>query len=177
MMCITVGFTGGAMLAGAVSLWLIPAFGWRSMFVFGGADSTRHRAADGVGPAGIAAVPGGQAAAIASRWPTWLQEARPDASRIDATTEFVANEERGSGVPAVHLFRNGRGVGDAAVVGRQLHEPADAVLGLQLAADDRHRMGYNAQIAVWMGLWLQVGGTIGAFGLAWLIARGDSCRR
>jgi AAHS family 4-hydroxybenzoate transporter-like MFS transporter len=29
MMCITVGFTGGAMLAGAVARWLIPAFCWR----------------------------------------------------------------------------------------------------------------------------------------------------
>src|ERR1700752_4809184 len=36
MMCITVGFTAGAALAGAVSLWMIPAFGWRSVFIFGG---------------------------------------------------------------------------------------------------------------------------------------------
>jgi AAHS family 4-hydroxybenzoate transporter-like MFS transporter len=36
MMCITVGFTFGAALAGMVSLWMIPAFGWRSVFIFGG---------------------------------------------------------------------------------------------------------------------------------------------
>ena len=43
MMCITVGFTGGALLAGTVSLWLIPRFGWRSVFMFGGVRAARHR--------------------------------------------------------------------------------------------------------------------------------------
>ena len=37
MMCITVGFTVGAALGGFVAAWMIPAFGWRSVFIFGGA--------------------------------------------------------------------------------------------------------------------------------------------
>src|SRR5688572_19718916 len=37
MMCITVGFTVGAAIGGFVAAWLIPAFGWRSVFIFGGA--------------------------------------------------------------------------------------------------------------------------------------------
>jgi AAHS family 4-hydroxybenzoate transporter-like MFS transporter len=36
MMCITVGFTAGAALGGFVAAWMIPAFGWRSVFIFGG---------------------------------------------------------------------------------------------------------------------------------------------
>src|SRR6188474_1063713 len=37
MMCITVGFTLGAAIGGFVAAWLIPNFGWRSVFLFGGA--------------------------------------------------------------------------------------------------------------------------------------------
>jgi len=36
VMCITVGFTVGAAIGGFVAAWLIPAFGWRSVFIFGG---------------------------------------------------------------------------------------------------------------------------------------------
>src|SRR4051812_145871 len=37
MMCITVGFTAGAAIGGFIAAALIPAFGWRSVFYFGGA--------------------------------------------------------------------------------------------------------------------------------------------
>ena len=36
MMIVTNGFTIGAMIGGFLSAWLIPAFGWRSVFVVGG---------------------------------------------------------------------------------------------------------------------------------------------
>jgi MFS transporter, AAHS family, 4-hydroxybenzoate transporter len=36
MMCITVGFTAGAAVGGFVARWMIPEFGWRSVFIFGG---------------------------------------------------------------------------------------------------------------------------------------------
>ena len=37
MMCITVGFTAGAAIGGFVSAWMMPLYGWRSVFIFGGA--------------------------------------------------------------------------------------------------------------------------------------------
>src|SRR5712692_1170151 len=37
MTVVAVGFTAGAAIGGFVSAWLIPAFGWRSVFYFGGA--------------------------------------------------------------------------------------------------------------------------------------------
>jgi AAHS family 4-hydroxybenzoate transporter-like MFS transporter len=170
MMCITVGFTGGAALAGLVSLWMIPAFGWRSVFMFGG-----------VVPLVIAllmiwglpeslqflAVTGRNRATLAR----WLKKLDP-ALRVDASTQFVANEERRGGVPAVHLFRDGRAIVTILlwVVNFMnllvLYSISNWLPTVVTA------MGYNAQIAVWMGLWLQTGGTLGAFGLAWLIARG-----
>ena len=36
MMIISTGFTAGAALGGFVAAWLIPAFGWRAVFYFGG---------------------------------------------------------------------------------------------------------------------------------------------
>src|SRR5262245_17698941 len=36
VMGITVGFTAGAAIGGFVAAWMIPAFGWRSVFYFGG---------------------------------------------------------------------------------------------------------------------------------------------
>jgi len=170
MMCITVGFTGGAALAGLVSLWMIPAFGWRSVFIFGGAvplviavlmlwglpESLQFLAVSGRSRDTLA---------------RWLKKLDPTL-RIDAATEFVANEERRSGVPAVHLFRDGRGVATVLIwvvnfMNLLVLYSISNWLPTVVTA-----MGYDNQIAVWMGLWLQVGGTIGAFGLAWLIARG-----
>jgi AAHS family 4-hydroxybenzoate transporter-like MFS transporter len=170
MMCITVGFTFGAALAGMVSLWMIPAFGWRSVFIFGG-----------MVPLAIAllmiwglpeslqflAVSGRNRATLAH----WLKKLDPTL-RVDASTEFVANEERRGGVPAVHLFLNGRGVVTILLwivnfMNLLVLYSVSNWLPTVVTA-----MGYDAQTAVWMGLWLQMGGTLGAFGLAWLIARG-----
>jgi AAHS family 4-hydroxybenzoate transporter-like MFS transporter len=170
MMCITVGFTGGAALAGLVSLWMIPAFGWRSVFMFGGAvplviallmiwglpESLQFLAVSGRNRATLV---------------RWLKKLEPT-KRVDDTTKFIANEERRGGVPAVHLFRDGRAIVTILlwVVNFMnllvLYSISNWLPTVVTA------MGYDAQIAVWMGLWLQVGGTIGAFGLAWLIARG-----
>jgi AAHS family 4-hydroxybenzoate transporter-like MFS transporter len=170
MMCITVGFTGGAALAGLISLWMIPAFGWRSVFIFGGAVPMVIALAMLWGlPESLQflAVSGRNRATLAH----WLKKLDPTL-RVDASTEFVANEERRGGVPAVHLFRDGRTITTLLIwvvnfMNLLVLYSISNWLPTVVTA-----MGYDAQIAVWMGLWLQLGGTIGAFGLAWLIARG-----
>jgi MFS transporter, AAHS family, 4-hydroxybenzoate transporter len=174
MMCITVGFTAGAALAGVVSLWMIPAFGWRSVFIFGGSvplviavlmiwglpESLQFLAVSGRNRATLA---------------RWLKKLDPTL-QVDSSTQFVANEESRGGVPAVHLFRDGRGVVTVLLwvinfMNLLVLYSISNWLPTVVTA-----MGYSNQIAVWMGLWLQVGGTIGAFGLAWLIARGGFTR-
>ena len=91
MMCITVGFTVGAALGGFVAAWMIPAFGWQSVFIFGGAvplvialamiwglpESLQFLAVSGRGRATLA---------------RWLRQLDPTI-RVDASTQFVANEE------------------------------------------------------------------------------------
>jgi AAHS family 4-hydroxybenzoate transporter-like MFS transporter len=169
MMGITVGFTAGAAIGGFISAWLIPAFGWRSVFYFGGA------------------VP----LVIACTMFFWLPESLQfmvlrggnratvykGLKRIDPTTpaghttEYVVQEERQRGIPVVHLFREGRTPVTILlwiVNFMNLLNLYSLASWLPTIVQDA---GYSTSTAVLVGTILQVGGTIGAFGLAWLIAR------
>jgi AAHS family 4-hydroxybenzoate transporter-like MFS transporter len=170
MMTITVGFTAGAALGGFVAAWMIGAFGWRSVFLVGGAV-----------PLAIAAVmmtslpESLQFLAVRRTNPKalgrWLTKLDP-AIRVDASTVFVANEESKGGVPAVHLFSDGR----APVTVLLWIVNFMNLLSLYTLAGWLPTVltgiGYSTQTAVLVGTILQVGGTLGTFGLAWLIARG-----
>jgi AAHS family 4-hydroxybenzoate transporter-like MFS transporter len=170
MMCITVGFTVGAALGGFVAAWMIPAFGWPSVFVFGGTvplvialamiwglpESLQFLAVSGRGRATLA---------------RWLRQLDPTL-RVDASTRFVANEEGRTGVPAVHLFRDGRGIVTVLIWTVNFMNLLVLYSLSNWLPTVVTGMGYTTQTAVLVGTVLQVGGTIGTFGLAWLIARG-----
>ena len=170
MMCITVGFTVGAALGGFVAAWMIPAFGWQSVFIFGGAiplvialamiwglpESLQFLAVSGRGRATLA---------------RWLRQLDPTI-RVDASTQFVANEEGRTGVPAVHLFRDGRGIVTVLIWTVNFMNLLVLYSLSNWLPTVVTGMGYTTQTAVLVGTVLQVGGTIGTFGLAWLIARG-----
>jgi AAHS family 4-hydroxybenzoate transporter-like MFS transporter len=169
VMCITVGFTVGAAVGGFVAAWLIPVFGWRSVFIFGGAV-----------PLVIAVVmlwslpESLQFLAVRRRrldqLERWLKQLAPSL-RIDASTQYVSNETSRGGVPFWHLFREGRAMFTTLlwVVNfmniLMLYSLSNWLPTLVTG------MGYDQQTAVLVGTLLQVGGTIGTFGLAWLIAR------
>jgi AAHS family 4-hydroxybenzoate transporter-like MFS transporter len=169
MMCITVGFTAGAAIGGFVARWMIPAFGWRSVFIFGG-----------IVPLAIA---------VAMMWGLpeslrflavrrrrldllahWLKKLDPTI-RVDAQTEYVAREESRGGVPFVHLFRDGRATFTLLLWVVNFMNLLNLYFlsgWLPLVVTG---MGYDANTAVLVGTVLQVGGTIGTFGLAWAINR------
>ena len=170
MMCITVGFTVGAAVAGFVAAWLIPAFGWRSVFIFGGAIPLVIAVAMWWGlPESLQflAVRGTQHSALGK----WLRQLDPSLE-VTPQTRFVSNEDSKGGVPFVHLFREGRGVTTVLlwVVNfmniMMLYSLSNWLPTVVTG------MGYPQQTAVLVGTAMQVGGTIGTFGLAWLIARG-----
>jgi AAHS family 4-hydroxybenzoate transporter-like MFS transporter len=170
MMCITVGFTAGAAIGGFVVAWMMPLYGWRSVFIFGGIvpliiallmiwgmpESLQFLSVSGRNRGELA---------------RWLKKLDPTI-RVDASTRFVANEERHAGAPFVHLFRDGRSV--STILLWVLNFMNLLVLyslsnWLPIVVTG---MGYQTQTAVLVSTVLQVGGTIGTFGLAWLIARG-----
>jgi MFS transporter, AAHS family, 4-hydroxybenzoate transporter len=169
MMCITVGFTVGAAISGFVAAWLIPHYGWRSVFLVGGILPLAIAAAMAWGlPESL------QFLAVRKQrfdqLTRWLRKLDPDL-RVDASTQYVASETSRGGVPIRHLFRDGRGTVTVLIwivnfmnilVLYSLSNWLPIVL---------NGMGLEERTAVIVGAVLQVGGTAGAFGLAWLIAR------
>jgi AAHS family 4-hydroxybenzoate transporter-like MFS transporter len=170
MMCITVGFTAGAAIGGFVAAWMIPAFGWQSVFIFGGAVPLV------VALAMFWSLPESlQFLAVRRRSrPTlvrWLKELDPRI-QVDDTTQLVAQEQNREGAPFVHLFRDGRALSTILLwvinfMNLLVLYSVTSWLPLLINA-----MGYETRTAVLIGAVLQTGGTIGAFGLAWMIARG-----
>jgi MFS transporter, AAHS family, 4-hydroxybenzoate transporter len=169
IMGITVGFTGGAMLAGAVSLWLIPAFGWRSMFIFGGSIPLV------VGVLMAWGLPESlQFLAVQKKrldqLVRWLRQLDPRIA-IDGATRFVVNEESRGGVPIVHLFYEGRG---PTTILLWIVNFTNILILYSLTnwlPTIITGMGYTLQTANLIATVMQLGGLIGTFGLAWAIAR------
>ena len=164
-----VGFTGGAAIGGFISAILIPRFGWRSVLYFGGA------------------VP----LALALAMFLWLPESlqfmvvrrkRRDQvarwlTRIDPTvpigpgTQFSVREENREGVPLVHLFREGRGPVTILLWVVNFMNLLNLYFLASWLPTVVRDAGHSASTAVLAGTVLQVGGTIGTVGLAWLIGR------
>lgn len=169
MMMIGVGFTGGAALGGFISAWLIPAFGWRSVFYFGGAVPLVIALAMLIWlPESLQfLVLRGKRRGQIARWLKRIDATAP----VGPATEYIVEEEKREGVPVVHLFRDGRGVVTVLlwiVNFMNLLNLYSLASWLPTVVRDR---GYSTSTAVLAGTLLQVGGTIGTVGLAWLIAR------
>ena len=152
--------------------WLIPAFGWRSVFIFGGAVPLVDRAAMSWGlPESLQflAVRRPQSRPLAK----WLKKLDPSL-RVDAAdANSSPTKSSGSGVPFVHLFREGRGVATLLLWVVNFMNLADPVLAVQLAADGRDRHGLQpADRRARRHRAAGRAARIGTFGLAWLIARG-----
>jgi AAHS family 4-hydroxybenzoate transporter-like MFS transporter len=169
MMCITVGFTAGAAIGGFIAAALIPAFGWRSVFYFGGLVPLV------IGAIMFAALPESIQFLVVRRRQldkvgAWLMRIDPSL-RIDSQTEYTANEERRRGAPFVYLFRDGRGMVTVLLWIVNFMNLLNLYALANWLATVVTGMGYPTQTAVLVSTALQVGGTIGTFGLAWLIAR------
>jgi MFS transporter, AAHS family, 4-hydroxybenzoate transporter len=168
-MGITVGFTAGAAVGGFVALWLIPLFGWRSVFYVGGAV-----------PLVIAvmmyfSLPESlQFLAVRrtklDQLARWLKKLDPTI-QVGPGTEYVSNEQPRSGAPLTHLFTEGR-----TTVTLLLWVVYFMNLLILYSLSNWiptvfTGMGYSQNAALLAGTLLQVGGTLGAYGLAWAIAR------
>ena len=168
MMIVSVGFTAGAAFGGFVSAWLIPNFGWRAVFYFGGAvpfvlailmffwvpESLQFMVLRGKNREQVG---------------RWLKRIAPSAP-VDGA-ELVVNEESRGGVPVLHLFRDGRAIGTLLLWAVNFTNILDLYALSAWIPTIVGRAGYAASTAVLVGATLQTAGTIGTFGLAWLIAR------
>jgi AAHS family 4-hydroxybenzoate transporter-like MFS transporter len=169
MATISVGFTAGAAFGGFVAAWLIPDFGWRSVFYFGGAiplviaclmwawlpESLQFMALRAKDP---------------SRLAGWLKRIDPTLS-VTPATQYVLREENRSGVPALHLFREGRALGTILLWVINFMNIFNLYVLSGWMPTVAAQLGYGTRTAVLVGTTVQVGGLLGTFWLTWLIGK------
>jgi AAHS family 4-hydroxybenzoate transporter-like MFS transporter len=169
MACISVGFTAGAAVGGFVSAWLIPEFGWRSVFLFGGVTPLV------IGAMMIAWLPESlQFMALRQKNPRrlaeWIHRIDPTVPAA-STARFVVHEENRGGVPAVHLFREGRALGTVLLWIINFMNIFNLYVLSGWIPTVAAQLGYSTRVAVLVGTTVQVGGTLGTFWLTWLIGK------
>jgi AAHS family 4-hydroxybenzoate transporter-like MFS transporter len=161
MIVVANGFNLGAALGGFMAAWLIPNFGWRSVFYFGGAvplvicvlmifflpESLQLMVMRGVDRRKIAQA---------------VKKFNP-AAPVDEKTEFIVKEEKKGGVPAMHLFSNGRGVVTVLLWSVFFLNLLNLYLLASWLPTLVSQLGYVTSTAVLVGTMLQAGGTIGGF--------------
>jgi MFS transporter, AAHS family, 4-hydroxybenzoate transporter len=105
------GFPLGGFVGGLLASWIIPAYGWQSVFWVGGVLPLVLCVVLVVAlPESLGFLVAG--GAPRERIASLLRQVFPSA-RIPADADFVLNEERGRGVPVVQLFAAGRAAGTA----------------------------------------------------------------
>jgi AAHS family 4-hydroxybenzoate transporter-like MFS transporter len=168
-MGITVGFTAGAAVGGFVALWLIPLFGWRSVFYVGGGVPLV------IAVAMYFSLPESLQFLAVRRTRLdllahWLKKLDPT-MQVGPSTEYVSNEKARSGAPVKHLFSEGR---TTVTLLLWVIYFMNLLILYSLSSwipTVFTGMGYSQNAALTAGTLLQVGGTLGAYGLAWAIAR------
>jgi MFS transporter, AAHS family, 4-hydroxybenzoate transporter len=168
MMFISCGFTLGAACGGFVSAMLIPTYGWRSVFWFGGIVPLALALAMFVFlPESLQfLVIKGQR----DRVRRWLLKFDP-AMDVPEQAEFVVRETSGRGAPVAELFRDGRTVVTLLLWTISfLNLLVMAFLSNWLPTLMRD-LGYAVGIAVIIGTLMQAGGVVGTLTLSWLIER------
>jgi AAHS family 4-hydroxybenzoate transporter-like MFS transporter len=169
MMIVSNGFNIGAAFGGFVSAWLIPSFGWRSVFYFGG-----------IVPLAIAVlmyfllpeslqflVLRGTARAKVQKW---LQRVAPQA-RVDEGSQFVVREEKRTGMRFLQLFQQGRAAATVLLWVINFMNLLNVFLLASWLPTVVRAAGYSTSTAILVGTTLQVGALIGTVVLGWLIER------
>jgi MFS transporter, AAHS family, 4-hydroxybenzoate transporter len=173
MVVVGTGFTFGAMVGGFISFWLIPRYGWRSMFYFGGAVPLI------IGALMLFLLPESlQFLALHEKSPDklakWMQRIAPSLE-VTAGTRFIVREQKQQGVPMVKLFQEGRAPRTLLLWTVYfmnllnlyfLSSWLPTVLTPLVKA-----AGVSGSYALLAGSALQFGGVAGAVVLGWLVGR------
>ena len=163
------GFSVGAALGGLLAAWLIPQFGWRSVFVIGG-----------IAPLALAPILAWRLPesvrflALAGRAPERVAELlgyiNPKAVFAPAT-QFVVHEPRLAGMPVLHLFREGRTLPTLLLWVVFFMSLLDLYFLSNWLPTVLNDLGASVSTAAVIGSMLQVGGVVGTFALGSVIDR------
>ena len=168
IMTITVGFTAGGAVAGIVSAVLIDAFGWRSVLYFGGAIPLV------VGVLMFFWLPESLEFLVLRKKGTerigkWLRAIDPNLD-VGPDTEFVVAGKQRGGAPFVNLFRDGRTLTTLMFWIINFMNLLNLYFLAGWLPQVLGGVGYSTSEAALITSSMHVGGLIGTFILAWLIA-------
>lgn len=169
MMIVSNGFTIGAALGGFLASWMIPNFGWRSIFYFGGALPLA------AGLAMLFLLPESLQFLVLKRRPAeriakWLT--RIDASAaVKADAEFFIPEQARPGFTFWKLFEEGRGLGTVLIWLIYFMNLLNLYFLQGWLPTIARSAGFSTSTSVLIGTMNQVGGVIGAFALGWFVRK------
>jgi AAHS family 4-hydroxybenzoate transporter-like MFS transporter len=169
MIVVTNGFNVGAVVAGLVSAWMIPVFGWRSVFYVGGAIPAV------IGVLMLAGLPESlQFLALrgkaSEKLAKWVRRIDPSVTAGPGTT-FIVREQKSAGVPILRLFSEGRAAGTVllwVINFMNLLNLYFLASWLPTVVNAAYGSVRNAAL---VGTTLQIGGVIGTFLFSWLVER------
>jgi AAHS family 4-hydroxybenzoate transporter-like MFS transporter len=167
MMLATNFFNMGAAFGGFVSAWLIPSFGWRSVFYFGGVVPLA------VGALMLFLLPESLQFLVlrgkrAGNVRKWLRHIAPEIPVSDSA-QFVVREEKHEGMPFLQLFQEGRAATTILLWVINFMNLLNVFLLASWLPTVMRAAGYSTSTAVLVGTTLQIGAVAGTFVLGWLI--------
>jgi len=168
MMIVGNGFTAGAAFGGFIAAWLIPRFGWRSVFYFGAAAPLAIAAIM------IFALPESLQFLVLHR--KRLEQASRWLRRIDPTApadadQYFVEETKRKGLPWVHLFYEGRGLGTILLWIINFMNLLNLYFLASWLPTVANQAGYGIGTSVLVGTMEQLAGMIGGFTLGFLVQR------
>jgi AAHS family 4-hydroxybenzoate transporter-like MFS transporter len=172
MLIVANGFTAGAAIGGIIASWLVPAYGWKSVFYAGGILPLL------IGLTMLFWLPEslqflvqqGRTEKTRGRIGRWLKLIAPG-TRLDDKTEFVMSGKKNPGVPFVRLFHDGRGGGTALIWVVNFLNLLNLYFLAAWLPTVAQEAGYSPSTSILVGSTLQIGGAIGALSLGWFIHR------
>jgi MFS transporter, AAHS family, 4-hydroxybenzoate transporter len=171
MMIVSNGFTAGAALGGFLAAWLIPSFGWRSVFYFGGVlplvigilmffmlpESLQFLVLKGRNLEQVS---------------KWLKRIDPAAvADRGGQPEYLVHEKTKRGFLFVRLFEEHRAVGTILLWLIYFLNLLNLYFLSSWLPTVAKAAGYTTRAAVLVGTMEQVGGMIGAIALGWFVHR------
>jgi AAHS family 4-hydroxybenzoate transporter-like MFS transporter len=164
MLVVSNGFTIGAAVAGFIATYLIPRFGWRSVFYFGGTVPLV------IGLLMFVALPESLQFLTLRRKSLekvgrWLKRVEPSVT-ISPDTRFVVNEEKKGGVPIITLFHEGRATGTLLLWTMQFMNLINLYMLSTWLPTIARGMGLTATAALMIGTMFQTGGAVGSIAIA-----------
>ena len=163
MLVVSNGFTVGAAVAGFIATYLIPRFGWRSVFYFGGTVPLL------IGLLMFVSLPESlqfltlkkKSSDLIGRW---LKRVEPSVS-ITPATQFVVNETKKEGVPIITLFHEGRATGTLLLWTMQFMNLINLYMLSTWLPTIARGMGMATTAALMVGTMFQTGGAVGSIAI------------